>query len=933
MTYKEIDDPDFVNSLKSKKEFNKNKFSSTTNSKQKQGLAPQQKLLRNYISPYTPYNNLLIFHSTGVGKTGTAIIIAEQFKNYVLDSKTKIIILVKNETIAKNFKLELTKNIFTYENYATNQMRKKLFDTTKVNQDVKYDEIVKSTKRKKILSDISRKISKYYKFLTYDSFVNRIIGIKKTGNKENERKVHKDEIKDISNSIIIVDEAHNLIGNERQKALQIALDNSVATRLILLSATPAFDNPRQMIEILNLLQDDKKDRATEKDKRKFFKSKSKTRTNQLGIETSIENLTKEGKDFVKKASKGVVSYLKVDKQNFPEKIFQGVNLVNNDEFSLKVVPCEMSSIQYQGYLKAMEKELYSKSKEGTSSRESDRNNNQLGYREMSLASTFVFGDEEKVYYGKEAFKKAFGKEEDKGKKFSMVERNKMLNGDNLKYFSCKIHRLIQDIKNSKGTCFVFTELVNEAGVELLKNLFKMNGVEKFKTLSGDTSPEDREKIRLKFINPVNKDGKNIKVLIATSVFAEGITLKNVRNVFLIEPPWNMSRIDQVIGRAVRNGSHNDLPPEDRYVNIYLYCSILPKNEREDSEKSIDMLKYKVCYQKDRGIKEMERLIKKNAFDCSFNKERNLVKGEKDGSRECDYQECDYKCSSGKGGSGGSSETVETTETWMFHLNSNDMNEIKKQIKKIFRDSENMNVMFSFEDIYNELIRETNQGVDRDLLAYTLDQMLSNQESFRDKNGNFDLYLIQRKDKYLLQHFDRSQKESIQDRKDHIIKGYNKDKDIYGNIQTFLKKSPDKFSAKKLSNKSKEKSNSNKNNELLDTTKKQVQDIVSNKYKIYGNMYNRIGKYDGKFRIVDNRTLKDDTNNDDKRKFLSGQVCSTIKIENLQDIYKYLLSISSIDKTEKEKEFVKDLSKVLTLKKKDLCNPIKNLLQRNKLILD
>jgi SNF2 family DNA or RNA helicase len=40
--------------------------------------------------------------------------------------------------------------------------------------------------------------------------------------------------------------------------------------------------------------------------------------------------------------------------------------------------------------------------------------------------------------------------------------------------------------------------------------------------------------------------------------AEGITLKKVRNVYIMEPYWNPSRIEQVIGRAIRIGSHAKL---------------------------------------------------------------------------------------------------------------------------------------------------------------------------------------------------------------------------------------------------------------------------------------------------------------------------------------------------------------------------------------
>ena len=52
---------------------------------------------------------------------------------------------------------------------------------------------------------------------------------------------------------------------------------------------------------------------------------------------------------------------------------------------------------------------------------------------------------------------------------------------------------------------------------------------------------------------------NIKVIMITKAGAEGLDLKNVRNVHIMEPYWYETRIQQVIGRAARYNSHIDLP--------------------------------------------------------------------------------------------------------------------------------------------------------------------------------------------------------------------------------------------------------------------------------------------------------------------------------------------------------------------------------------
>ena len=65
-------------------------------------------------------------------------------------------------------------------------------------------------------------------------------------------------------------------------------------------------------------------------------------------------------------------------------------------------------------------------------------------------------------------------------------------------------------------------------------------------------------------------------MIISSAGAEGISLTCVRQVHILEPFWNYVRIDQVLGRAIRMKSHEQLPKEERNVEQYLYLSTLPQ---------------------------------------------------------------------------------------------------------------------------------------------------------------------------------------------------------------------------------------------------------------------------------------------------------------------------------------------------------------------
>jgi hypothetical protein len=71
----------------------------------------------------------------------------------------------------------------------------------------------------------------------------------------------------------------------------------------------------------------------------------------------------------------------------------------------------------------------------------------------------------------------------------------------------------------------------------------------------------------------NSDGGLCRTFCITSAGAEGLSLKNVRRVHIMEPFWNHVRTDQVKGRAVRICSHIDLDLAERNVEVFTYCAV------------------------------------------------------------------------------------------------------------------------------------------------------------------------------------------------------------------------------------------------------------------------------------------------------------------------------------------------------------------------
>ena len=81
----------------------------------------------------------------------------------------------------------------------------------------------------------------------------------------------------------------------------------------------------------------------------------------------------------------------------------------------------------------------------------------------------------------------------------------------------------------------------------------------------------------------------IKIFMITASGAEGISLRNVRFVHLVDPYWHPVRREQVIGRARRICSII-LPPEMQTVRVYLYLMKFSEKQLTSSEQESLTLK-------------------------------------------------------------------------------------------------------------------------------------------------------------------------------------------------------------------------------------------------------------------------------------------------------------------------------------------------------
>ena len=254
--------------------------------------------------------------------------------------------------------------------------------------------------------------------------------------------------------------------------------------------------------------------------------------------------------------------------------------------------------------------------------------------------------------------------------FEELDNNKeeYLSYNNLGKYSQKFVHILDNIKKSEGTSFVYSQFRSLEGIGIFALVLEANGYAQFRIrknihtkeweeyfmneddksktkfayYTGTESWEEKEIIKKVFNNDYqnlpssfkkeDKDsvynlyGEKIKILLATSSAAEGINLRNVRQVHIVESYWNPIRIQQVKGRAVRYKSHIQLPEDKRNVEIFQYLSILDKKEiqnvrnvyRRDKGLSSDESVQEIADKKRNISNSFLKLIKETSIDCNLN---------------------------------------------------------------------------------------------------------------------------------------------------------------------------------------------------------------------------------------------------------------------------------------------------------------------------
>jgi hypothetical protein len=219
------------------------------------------------------------------------------------------------------------------------------------------------------------------------------------------------------------------------------------------------------------------------------------------------------------------------------------------------------------------------------------------------------------------------------KKFKIEEKNKSDVYKGLYKSSPKMLHMIFNILISKGPVLVYSNYVLMEGLQMFKTYLKQFGFRSYfkddrKTdfnyveyHGGIKDPKERSKAISVAACKDNIHGKIVKIVLISPAGSEGISLRNIRQVHIMEPYWHEVRIKQMVGRAVRLCSHADLPIDERVVDVYRYKSI---HRKKGGKPTTDQHMEGLAMDKEKLLNSFLEPVKEVAIDCELNKAHNMI---------------------------------------------------------------------------------------------------------------------------------------------------------------------------------------------------------------------------------------------------------------------------------------------------------------------
>ena len=649
------------------------------------------KLVSTYISPNTPYNNLLVYHGVGVGKTCSSIIIGSKFEEYCNKTNKKVYIIVP-----PNIQNQFAKSIFDPEKISNDNSSLQCTDNKYYEL---YNNFIKTThKDPKSIKTLKLFIKQntHYELCTPTEFINKFNIDNRI--KQNDYAQIEINIKNLLNSIIIIDEVHNLrdenykstnddlkekdddvvnndkdSGKKLKKILQLYLSKNNETlnkinqniknnydrffelknkiiesndklkgnngliKLVLLSATPIFNSYLEVIDLFNL----------------FILNDNYNNIDDKYL--TKDDLKEENQSIFKNKTKSYVSFFKGNNPfTFPLVLYpnQDLNKYDSERRTLPEPTFNSTSNLIFNYNDDKDKKWNegifisictlpddTNSLLGVQSKLVRDSQSNIKTQEKYLNFGFKISGKKDTY---NKYKKEYEKQiNENAKSVSDEVKIDFLEEKNIEHYSAKMNAILKIIKQQTiGKIFIYSQYKEYGIYPISYCLEKLGYVEynenkieikddfkRFIQFSSDNNTNMQDLIDI-FNNKDNKYGKNIKFIIGTDVLKEGISLFHIRQIHLFDLWWNLSKLEQIIGRAFRNCSHIDLPFEERNVSIFNHVSLyeddIIENNKIISYKNANMNAINILTNKYNDNEIIIKIMKENAIDCDINKYNNYL---------------------------------------------------------------------------------------------------------------------------------------------------------------------------------------------------------------------------------------------------------------------------------------------------------------------
>ena len=584
-----------------------------------------QLFISHYISTRTPYNNLLLYHGVGVGKTCSAITLAENFLISHSQQNDPKIWVIMPSALRGSFK----EQIFSLSNYDDYKV---LSNQCTGDTYIKLTQILKKGDKDKALFKLKKFINSRYKLFTYDEFAKLI---------ENEynNKIVKDKV-------IIIDEAHNIRNSTKNEdkrvytAITNALMNGNNNKLVLLSATPMYNEPNDIIDLLYLfLLNDKRDDLLKIINPPFPNIFDKNDDIKDNMKKILEKLSNTYISYLRGKNPFTFAIKLTAKQNgfkILDKVIENDPNNNpipkNDEKWLEKIE---DDIVLSDISEKQKKLIINK-------KEFNETNVLANLQPMNIVYDTLTGSS--------GFSLFFNRNETTGSlnvSYTKKYENALFpDKENLGKYSSKFLTIANFVKNAKGVVVIYSRFI-EGGVLPLAIILEHMGYNRegeknilYKPKIVDNPPKygfipkycimtshsdinnvmggtSIDKLLPIINNPKNLNGELVKVILMTPVASEGLSFYNTREMHIVEPWYHFNKVKQIIGRGIRNCRHNSLPLEERNMTVFMHATF--DNYKTETP---DIHAYRISSKKLIQSTQIDRIIRNNAIDCDLMKNIN-----------------------------------------------------------------------------------------------------------------------------------------------------------------------------------------------------------------------------------------------------------------------------------------------------------------------